>query len=81
MSTIVLTPNEADLAMFIFLRNYWQRGHSSEVGALLGSLSLLPDGNPADAAVKSDWNEAVRVALSGAAMPISRFLGDVFLGP
>jgi hypothetical protein len=41
MSTIVLTPNEAYLAMFTFLQNYWQRGHSSEVGALLGSLPLL----------------------------------------
>jgi hypothetical protein len=67
MSTIVLTPNEAYLAMFTFLQNYWERGHSSEVGALLGSLSLLPDGKPADAAVTSDWNEAVRAALSGTA--------------
>jgi hypothetical protein len=64
MSKIVLTPNEAYLAMVTFLQNYWERGHLSEVGALLGSLSLLPDGKPADAAVTSDWNEAVRVALS-----------------
>jgi hypothetical protein len=65
MSAIVLTPNEAYLAMIAFLQSYWERGNSSEIAALLGSLSLLPDGKPADAAVASDWNEAVRVALSG----------------
>jgi hypothetical protein len=65
MSAIVLTPNEAYLAMIAFLQSYWERGNSSEVAALLGSLSLLPDGKPADAAVASDWNEAVRAALSG----------------
>jgi hypothetical protein len=65
MSAIILTPNEAYLAMIAFLQRYWERSNSSEVAALLGSLSLLPDGKPADAGVASDWNAAVRVALSG----------------
>lgn len=51
--------------MFAFLKAYYDRGQSDEIGGLLGSLSLLQDGSPADPAYLSDWNAAVEAALSG----------------
>ena len=62
----LLTSEQAYLAMYAFLASYFERGKSDEIGGLLGSLSLLPAGVPADAAVVSDWAEAVQLALSGA---------------
>jgi hypothetical protein len=35
MSAIILTSNEAYLAMIAFLQRYWERSNSSEVAALL----------------------------------------------
>jgi len=60
-----LTPHQAYLAMFAFLEQYWQRGSSEDIAALLGSLSLLADGASADPALVSDWNLAVESALTG----------------
>jgi hypothetical protein len=59
-----LTPRQAYLAMFEFLRRYYQRGRSGEIGGLLGSLSLLPDGRPADPAHWSDWEESVKAVVA-----------------
>jgi hypothetical protein len=59
-----LTPQQAYLAMFAFLKAYYERGQSDEIGGLLGGLSLLQDGYPADPAYASEWNEAVEAALS-----------------
>ena len=59
-----LTPQQAYLAMYAFLKTYYERGNSDEIGGLLGSLSLLQDGYPVDRAYVSDWNEAVEAALS-----------------
>jgi hypothetical protein len=53
--------------MFEFLRSYYERGPSDEIGAILGSLSLLPDGQSADPAMISDWNNAVQAVLAAQA--------------
>lgn len=51
--------------MFSFLEQHYQRGPSDEFGGLLGSLSLLEDGQPADAALADDWIAAVVRASDG----------------
>ena len=60
-----LTDKQAYLAMFAFLEEEYRLSHSDEIGALLGSLSLLADGSPADPAVRKQWSDAVCLALSG----------------
>ena len=62
---IPITPRQAYLAMYWFLDAYYHRGGSEELAMLLGSMSLLPDGRPADPAIAGDWEEAVRHALPG----------------
>ena len=59
-----LTEEQAYLAMYYFLDKHFSLG-LEELGGILGSMSLLPDGKPADAAFVSDWQEAVAAALSG----------------
>ena len=59
-----LTPKQAYLAMYAFLEAHYQRSKADDVGALLGSMSLLPDGSPADPAIGGDWQAAVQFALS-----------------
>ncbi len=59
-----LTKQQAYFAMFEFLRCHYERGPTDEIGALLGSLSLLPDGTSADPAYLDDWAEAVSAVLS-----------------
>jgi hypothetical protein len=60
-----LTSKQAYLAMFSFLDDYYQRTKSDDVGSLLGSMSLLRDGTPADPAIKGEWGAAVKRALAG----------------
>lgn len=60
-----LTASQAYLAMFAFLESQFRRNRSEELAALLGSLSLLPDGRPVDTAVSSEWRAAVEAARSG----------------
>jgi len=55
--------NVAYKAMFKFLDEYYKRGKSDDIGALLGSLSLLNDGKSADPAIMDDWDEAYEEAL------------------
>ena len=57
-----LTSEQAYLAMFTFLDAHYQRAKSDDIGALLGSMSFLPDGIPADPAVAEDWRAAVQAA-------------------
>ena len=38
---------------------------TDDLGCLLGSMSLLEDGSPADPAFDKDWSEAVEKAFSG----------------
>jgi hypothetical protein len=60
-----LTSHQAYLVMFKFLRRYYERGQSDEIGGLLGGLQLLPDGQSADPAYYShDWEMAVRDVLA-----------------
>jgi hypothetical protein len=60
-----LTTQQAFLAMYSYLDAHYQRTKADELGVLLGSMSLLRDGRPADPAVESDWEAAVQAAVSG----------------
>jgi hypothetical protein len=70
----MMTENQAYAAMYHFLDQYYQGTQSDDVGALLGAMSLL-DGEPADSAIASDWEDAVEFALSGGKA------GDLVLTP
>jgi hypothetical protein len=59
-----LTPRLAFDAMRMFLEGYFERTHSDDVGALLGDLRALPDGNPIDPAAWADWQACVRRVLA-----------------
>ena len=59
-----LTEREAYLAMFRFLERHYDLG-CKELGGILGSMSLLPDGTPADAALWEDWKDSVSAAKAG----------------
>jgi hypothetical protein len=54
-----ITVHEAYGAMYRFLEHYYERTKADEIGALLGGLSLLPDGEPIDAGYKEEWLRAV----------------------
>jgi hypothetical protein len=62
---ITLTEQQAYAAMFHFLDDFYRRTNSDDVGSLLGSMSLLADGGPADPAITEEWREAVRFAIEG----------------
>ena len=59
-----MTPDQAYLAMYHFLDKQFLLG-CKEIGDILGSMSLLPDGRPADSALLQDWLDSVNIALSG----------------
>ena len=59
-----LTVDQAYLCMFEFLRQYYERGPTDEIGGLLGDLSMLPDGGSADPAQLADWANAVSAVLN-----------------
>jgi hypothetical protein len=61
----VLTQRQAYAATFHFLEEFWKRTRSDDVGGLLGAMSLLQDGSPADPAMAQDWRAAVEYALKG----------------
>jgi hypothetical protein len=63
MST--LTEKQAYAAMYYYLDKIWQRTKWDDLAVLLGDMSLLSDGTPADRAVSGDWKEAVNFALGG----------------
>jgi len=50
---------QAYVAMYQYLKRLYDLTGSDELGGLLGSMSLLPDGQPADPAAWSDWLRAV----------------------
>lgn len=58
-----MTEKEAYDAMVRFLDQVYERTKSDELGGLLGSMTPLEDGDPADPALKNDWNEAVKAVL------------------
>ena len=59
-----LTQDQAYLAMYAFLDRQFSLG-CEELGGILGSMSLLADGSPADQAFVQEWQDAVAAALSG----------------
>lgn len=61
-----LSEQEAYAAMFAFLEHRYRLTESDELGALLGSMSLLPGGGTADPAIWDDWLNAIREARSNA---------------
>ncbi len=63
--TTTLTADQAYAAMYYFLDQFYSRSGITDLGSLLGDMSLLPDGQPADSAVVEDWQEAVQFALRG----------------
>lgn len=65
MEDTKITKDEAFLAMYAFLEKHYALTGSDDVGGLLGSLSLLPDGNSADPAVREDWEESIEKVLAG----------------
>ncbi|WP_375304381.1 hypothetical protein WI560_18970 [Bradyrhizobium sp. A11] len=60
-----MTQDQAYSAMFIFLEEAWKRTQSDGLAEILGGMSLLEDGTPADPAVVEDWKSAVVRALGG----------------
>jgi hypothetical protein len=56
----------AFVAMVTFLERYYAITRADDIGALLGGLSLLPDGDPADPGFKTEWIEAVKTSISRA---------------
>lgn len=59
-----LTEQQAYSAMLHFLEAQFGRTGSDDIGALLGSASLLDDGRPADPAIADEWRACVVAALS-----------------
>ncbi len=62
-----MTVRQAYLAMYDFLSRHHARGPSDEIGSLLGSASLLPDGESADPAIRGDFLESASAVLEGEA--------------
>ena len=60
-----LTLKEAYAAMYAYLKMLYDMTGSDDLGGILGSMSLLDDGKPADPAVWADWVRAVRSARQG----------------
>jgi hypothetical protein len=50
---------QAYLAMYSFLEELYTKYEFDQLGGLLGSMSLLPDGTPADQAMWGDWLRAI----------------------
>lgn len=65
MSEVKLTQEQAYEAMFHFLEELYNNGFEEELGGILGSLSLLEDGESADPAMIQDWESAVKKVLRG----------------
>jgi hypothetical protein len=61
---MTLTARQAFMAMHCFLERYYQATHSDDVGGLLGGLSLLSGGSPADPAYQQEWLESVEKVIA-----------------
>jgi hypothetical protein len=60
-----LTAQEAYIAMHKYLEHLYALTNSDDLAGLLGSMSLLPDGHPADPAVWIDWTRIVQEVIEG----------------
>ena len=58
-----ISEHQAYLAMLAFL-DAQHRSGIEELGALIGSMSLLADGRPADPAITQEWRAALEIALT-----------------
>lgn len=54
-----ISVKEAYVAMYAFLDELYTKYEFDQLGGLLGSMSLLPDGLPADQALWCDWLRSV----------------------
>jgi hypothetical protein len=70
-----MTEKQAYAAMFHFLEQLYKRTQSDELGGLLGGMSMLEDGSPADPAIFTDWQEAVQHALKSDQLPCLKLQG------
>jgi len=57
-----MTEYEAFIAMQYFLEQFYERTGSDDVGALLGDMLILDDGETMDPAAWEDWIVAVKKA-------------------
>ena len=64
----ILDEDQAYRAMLRFLEDAYIRNPKWELGGILGSMSLLEDGLPADRAMQKDWLAAVTHTLSDKAL-------------
>src|SRR4051812_193186 len=60
-----ITVHEAYAAMYRYLERVYELTGADDVGGLLGSMSLLPDGQTADPAAWTDWIRAVEEVRAG----------------
>jgi hypothetical protein len=60
-----ITVREAYAAMYRYLEKVYQLTGADDLGGLLGSMSLLPDGQTADPAAWADWIRAVEEIRAG----------------
>lgn len=60
-----ITVRQAYAAMYQYLKRIYDLTGSDDLGGLLGAMSLLPDGQPADPGAWSDWIHAVIEAKAG----------------
>lgn len=55
----LLTPLESFYTMHLFLEEYFYASSSDSIGALLGCMCFLDDGETADPALWEDWRQIV----------------------
>lgn len=55
----VLTADQAYRAMLYFPELYYNSTHDDGIGALLGGMTILEDGKPADPVLWAEWLKAV----------------------
>lgn len=55
-----LNEYQAMQAMIIFLDQYYEQIKSDDIAILLGSLTILDDGKPADPAMWDEWLAAIK---------------------
>ena len=60
-----LNAKEAYQAMFRFIEMYYERTQADDIGAILGSMSILEDGKPADGVMWQEWLDAISEVCPG----------------
>ena len=63
--SVILDESTAYAAMFEFLNSYYESTKSDDIGSLLGSMSIMEDGDPVDIAFKYEWKESIEKAIKG----------------